>query len=118
MVERLRAFARQAMAPLYPLSVLAVAWELLSRSGWVSPRLMPSIVKVGRAFVEGLANGDLVYHASISFSRALSGFGLAIVIGLVAALLSRRNYVPPIPEAAPAELEHAGHADEHAIAQH
>jgi len=44
--------------------------------------------------------------------------GLAIVIGLVAALLSRRNYVPPIPEAAPAELEHAGHADEHAIAQH
>ncbi|RZS85529.1 ABC transporter permease [Pigmentiphaga kullae] len=91
MVERLRACARQAMAPLYPLAVLAAAWELLSRSGWVSPRLMPSVVKVGQAFVEGLANGDLVYHASISFSRALSGFGLAIVIGVLLGVFMARS---------------------------
>ena len=60
---------------LFPLIVLGALWEALSRSGVVSSRLMPSVVLIGQAFYEELLSGQLVFHASASLFRALTGFG-------------------------------------------
>lgn len=90
MTDSLRARMRGMLAPLYPMAVLALIWEVLSRSGLVSPRLMPSVEKIGVALVEGLSNGDLIHHGAISFGRALGGFGLAIVIGISVGVLMAR----------------------------
>jgi NitT/TauT family transport system permease protein len=65
-----------------PFLVLAI-WELLSRSGAVSKRLMPSLADVASAFFAAIEQGDLTYHAGISLGRALTGFGLAVVAGVV-----------------------------------
>jgi ABC-type nitrate/sulfonate/bicarbonate transport system permease component len=80
------AFARWYSVPL----VLAV-WELLSRSGAVSKRLMPSLLDIAFAFVAALESGDLVFHAGISLSRALAGFGLAILAGVALGVAMGRS---------------------------
>ena len=83
-------FVRRTLATLYPILVLAVIWEVLSRTGLVSARLMPSLTKIFSALYTDLANGQLLFHAGISFGRALSGFGLAVVIGIVVGVLMAR----------------------------
>lgn len=90
MKQRLYATVRRVLATLYPLVVLAIVWEILSRSGWVSSRLMPPLEKIFSAFITGVANGELIYHATVSFSRAISGFGLAIVVGVLLGVLMAR----------------------------
>lgn len=81
---------RRTAALLYPVVVLAIIWQLLSVSGWVSPRLMPPLSEIGSAFLEGVLGGELLFHAGVSFTRALSGFALAIVIGIPLGLLMAR----------------------------
>ena len=71
-----------AIARWYSVPLVLAIWELLSRSGAVSKRLMPSLLDVAFAFTAALESGDLVFHAGISLSRALTGFGLAIVGGI------------------------------------
>lgn len=81
----------QVAVSLFPLIVLGVLWEALSRSGLVSSRLMPSVVLIGQAFYEELLSGELGFHASSSLFRALTGFGLAVVVGVILGALMARN---------------------------
>lgn len=90
MMHRTFSTMRRMLMTLYPLAVLAIIWQLLAISGWASPRLMPPLDKILSAFISGVASGELVYHASVSFSRALSGFGLAIAIGVTLGVLMAR----------------------------
>jgi ABC-type nitrate/sulfonate/bicarbonate transport system permease component len=89
--DRLLSKLAGAARTLYPLVVLAIVWELLSRSGWVSPRLMPSLQKIFVALWDGLVGGEIVHHAALSLSRALGGFGLAVVIGVLLGVLMARS---------------------------
>lgn len=82
--------AAGAAATLFPLLVLMATWEILSRSGWVSARLMPSITLIAQAFVAEVASGQMVFHAGASLFRALAGFGLAVVAGIVLGMLMAR----------------------------
>ncbi len=69
---------------------LLVFWEALSRSGLVSPRLMPNLERIGQAFWEGITSGDFAYHASYSLERAGIGFALAILVVVpLGALMAR-----------------------------
>lgn len=90
MRQRLFPAVRRLLATLYPLAVLAAVWELLSRSGWVSPRLMPPLEKILAALITDVGSGELVFHTGVSFSRALSGFGLAVAVGIVLGMLMAR----------------------------
>jgi NitT/TauT family transport system permease protein len=58
-------------------------WEILSRTGAVSHRLMPSLVDIAGAVVTALERGDLQFHAAFSLSRAFTGYALAIVAGVL-----------------------------------
>jgi ABC-type nitrate/sulfonate/bicarbonate transport system permease component len=83
--------ARKVAVSLFPLFVLMALWETLSRSGLVSSRLMPSVVLIGQAFYDEMLSGQMVFHASASLFRALTGFGMAVVVGVILGALMARS---------------------------
>ncbi|WP_457329909.1 aliphatic sulfonate ABC transporter permease SsuC [Rhizobacter sp. P5_C2] len=77
---------RRRLAPwLLPVAVL-LAWELSSRSGWLSTRVLPEPLAVVKAFWALLLSGEMARHVATSTGRALAGFaiggGLGLVLGL------------------------------------
>lgn len=64
-----------------PLLIVALLWELISRSGLVSQQMLPAFSDVLRTLVELAQSGDLLSNAVASLGRALLGFGLAVVLG-------------------------------------
>jgi NitT/TauT family transport system permease protein len=64
-----------------PLVLLALAWELSSRSGLVPAHTLPSLTSVLRAWVSLAASGDLLSNGVDSLYRTGAGLLLAIVIG-------------------------------------
>jgi sulfonate transport system permease protein len=78
--------ARRLLPWLLPLLIL-VAWELSSRSGWLSTRVLPEPWAVAKAFWTLALSGEMWGHVATSSGRALSGFaiggGLALVLGLL-----------------------------------
>jgi sulfonate transport system permease protein len=79
--------ARRRVAPwLLPVAVL-LAWELSSRSGWLSSRVLPEPLAVVKAFWSLLLSGEMAQHVTTSTGRALAGFavggGLGIALGLL-----------------------------------
>lgn len=67
----------------YSIPLVLVLYELLSRSGLVSPRTLPSLLLIGEQLWLYLANGQLAYHAGITLYRAALGFALAMVAGVL-----------------------------------
>jgi sulfonate transport system permease protein len=76
---------RRLLPWLLPVAVL-LAWELSSRSGWLSTRVLPEPLAVVRAFWSLLLSGEMAQHVATSTGRALAGFaiggGLGLVLGL------------------------------------
>ncbi|GLK84759.1 ABC transporter permease [Ancylobacter defluvii] len=70
-----------------PLLLLALGWEFLGLSGLVSQQMLPGLGEIFSAFSAMLFGGDLLYNTARSISRAATGLGAAIVIGVAAGLL-------------------------------
>ena len=70
-----------------PIALL-VAWELASRFGWLSDRVLPEPLAVVRAFWVLAVSGELWHHVAISSGRALSGFAIGGGLGLALGLLT------------------------------
>ncbi len=75
----------------YPVPLVLAIWEVLSRTGAVSKRLMPSLVEIAAAVWAALENGDLLFHASISLGRAAMGYALAIAAGILLGVAMARS---------------------------
>jgi sulfonate transport system permease protein len=77
--------AQRALPWLVPVLTLA-AWELSSRGGWLSTRVLPEPLSVITAFWNLLASGELIQHVAVSTGRALAGLaiggGLGLLLGL------------------------------------
>jgi sulfonate transport system permease protein len=78
---------KRRIAPwLVPLAILA-AWEISSRAGWLSSRVLPEPWAVLTAFARLAGTGEMWQHVWVSTQRALSGFalggGLALALGLL-----------------------------------
>jgi NitT/TauT family transport system permease protein len=89
------------IARWYSIPLLLLVWQLAVASGLVESRLLPGPDKVWTALVTEIGNGTLVYHASVTISRALTGFLLAALVGIpFAAAMARsalvRNLFEPI----------------------
>jgi len=71
---------------LVPVLTL-LAWELSSRLGWLSTRVLPEPSAVFTAFWGLLQSGELAHHVAISTGRALLGLaiggGLGLALGLI-----------------------------------
>lgn len=70
-----------------PLLLLCALWEVLSRSGIISQQMLPGLGEIGAAFMKMLTEGDLLYNTGRSISRAATGLGSAVVVGILAGLL-------------------------------
>jgi NitT/TauT family transport system permease protein len=86
----------------YSIPLLLLLWQIAVSGGLVDSRLLPSPARIWTVLVaEVAADGQLVYHASVTLSRALAGFGLAVLVGVpFAAAMARselyRNLFEPI----------------------
>jgi NitT/TauT family transport system permease protein len=86
---------------LYPIGVVLLAWELLAKSGTISPLLLPDVETVLVELWKFARSGDLAFHGLITLRRALIGFSAAIVAGIaIGTLLARSRiaarYIEPI----------------------
>ena len=83
--SRFEAARRRLLPWLLPVAVL-LAWELSSRSGWLSTRVLPEPLAVVKAFWSLLLSGEMAQHVATSTGRALAGFaiggGLGLLLGL------------------------------------
>jgi ABC-type nitrate/sulfonate/bicarbonate transport system permease component len=70
-----------------PLLLLALAWELASRVGLVSPVALPPLSEVIVSWLDLVKSGELVTNAGASLWRAGAGLSLAIVIGSILGIL-------------------------------
>ncbi len=66
-----------------PIVVLLAGWELLTRTGVISTRVLPTFSSVCAAGADLIASGTLLHHLIVSLYRALGGLGLSILSGVV-----------------------------------
>ena len=78
----------RGLAPwIVPLLVLA-GWELASRTGWLSSRILPEPLAVAQAAWSLWKSGELAHDVAISTGRALGGLAIGGGLGLVLGLLT------------------------------
>jgi ABC-type nitrate/sulfonate/bicarbonate transport system permease component len=68
----------------------AALYEVTARSGLFPPALMPTLPKVAATFVDMAADGTLLRHALSTLYRMLTGFALAVTVGLPLGVLMGR----------------------------
>ena len=78
---------RRALPWLLPAALLLL-WELASRAGWLSARVLPEPLAVLQAFWTLLRSGELWQHVAVSSRRALAGLAIGGGLGLLAGLLT------------------------------
>jgi sulfonate transport system permease protein len=85
--ERAARWRNRLLPALLPVLIL-VAWELASRSGWLSNRVLPEPWAVVKAFWVLAVSGEMWRHVATSTWRALSGFALGGSLALGLGLLT------------------------------
>jgi NitT/TauT family transport system permease protein len=84
--SRIRSIVRGTLT----LLVAAAAYEALGRSGIFPRALLPLLPKVVDTLIAMLADGSMLWHAAYTLARMLTGFALAVVIGLPLGILMGR----------------------------
>ena len=82
-----RQLLQQALPWLVPIGLLIV-WQVSSRLGWLSSRVLPAPFDVAAAAWRLAASGELFAHVAVSARRALIGFAIGGGIGLLLGLLN------------------------------
>ncbi|MFB8188717.1 ABC transporter permease [Microbacterium sp. NPDC055988] len=68
--------------------ILLVLWQVVvGVFGWISPVFLPPPLAIAQGFGEIVANGTLAANAGISVQAWLTGFALAVVVGIPVGLL-------------------------------
>jgi NitT/TauT family transport system permease protein len=73
------AWARQLIA----LLVLLAVWEAAARAGMLNPLYLPSPSRIGAALMDLFSDGRIWPHLEATFSAALGGLALGIVVGVL-----------------------------------
>lgn len=86
-LSRLPGLLLAAVTKSVAIALLLVLWELAPRFGLVDRTFLPPVSEVLDAWLGLLENGQLSVNTRASLARSLSGFGLAVVIGVPLGLL-------------------------------
>ena len=73
---------RKIAAASYSIGLVAIVWELVARAGVVPFFFLPPLSVIARTFVAQVVDGVLVSEAWLTLFRAMSGFAIAIVVGV------------------------------------
>jgi ABC-type nitrate/sulfonate/bicarbonate transport system permease component len=82
---------RTAFSRYLSLLIVLVAWELAARSGTITPFMLPSPETVVGRIWEDAASGELLTNVGLTIYRALTGFAIACVLGVVLGLAIPRS---------------------------
>ena len=82
-----------AGARLVSIALLLTAWELVARSGIVTPFQLPALSSVLERIWSDAASGDLAINTSVTLYRAMVGFFIAAVGGVVLGMAMSRSAV-------------------------
>jgi len=75
----------------YPIVILILAWEFVSRTRLVDPFYCPPFSIAVSALFEGLfVSGEIWVHIEMSLGRAMAGLFSAIILGVTTGLLMAR----------------------------
>jgi len=80
-----------ALARALPIVALALCWEALAASGAVTPFQLPRFSAVLARIWTDAVTGDLALNAALTLYRALVGFAIAAVAGIVLGMGMSRN---------------------------
>ena len=69
-----------------PLLLIALAWQIASSTGLLSPSLMPSPVEVWQSLERLFSDASIFTHIGASLYRQMTGLILAIVVGIAIGL--------------------------------
>lgn len=72
-----------ATARVAPIIALGIAWEIFARSGAVTPFVLPTLSSVLMRIANDAVAGDLWINTGVTLYRALTGFAIASVAGVV-----------------------------------
>jgi ABC-type nitrate/sulfonate/bicarbonate transport system permease component len=78
-------------ARVFSIVALAVAWEVAARSGAFTPFMLPSLSSVLERIWSDLVGGDLLLNTGVTLYRALVGFLIGAVAGVVLGMAISRN---------------------------
>jgi ABC-type nitrate/sulfonate/bicarbonate transport system permease component len=78
-------------ARLAPIIALLAAWEMFSRSGAVTPFMLPALSTVAQRIYDDAVGGDLLLNTGVTLYRALAGFAIAAVAGVALGAAMARN---------------------------
>jgi ABC-type nitrate/sulfonate/bicarbonate transport system permease component len=78
-------------ARLAPIVALLAAWEVFAHSGAVTPFMLPALSAVAGRILDDALGGELFINISVTLYRALAGFAIAAVGGVVIGAAMARN---------------------------
>jgi NitT/TauT family transport system permease protein len=70
--------------------IVAALYEAIARSGYFAPALMPTLETIAHTFAGMIMDGSMFMHAGFTLYRVLSGFALAVVLGMPLGVLMGR----------------------------
>jgi ABC-type nitrate/sulfonate/bicarbonate transport system permease component len=80
-----------AGARILSIVILLATWELVARSGVVTPFQLPALSKVLVRIWSDAASGDLAINTVVTLYRAIVGFLIAAIGGVVLGMAMSRN---------------------------
>jgi ABC-type nitrate/sulfonate/bicarbonate transport system permease component len=80
-------------ARLVPIAILLAAWEIFARSGAVTPFMLPALSAVAERIFEDALGGELFINIGVTLYRALAGFAIAAIGGVLLGAAMARNAV-------------------------
>jgi NitT/TauT family transport system permease protein len=76
--DRIRSLRRGALS----LIAVATLYEIIARSGYFAPALMPPLGAVAQTLLGSILDGSMLHHAAATLYRVVVGFGFAVAVGL------------------------------------
>ena len=89
--RRLRSALGWIAVRVYPLVLILGVWQLLTASGALTPFVLPSPLRVWERAVLLLQTGELPANTLTTLQRVLSGYALALLVGVGLGLLIGRS---------------------------
>jgi ABC-type nitrate/sulfonate/bicarbonate transport system permease component len=78
-------------ARVISIVLLLAAWELVARSGVVTPFQLPALSSVLERIWNDATSGDLAVNTAVTLYRAMAGFLIAAIGGIVLGMAMSRN---------------------------
>src|SRR5690349_25028014 len=82
-----------AGARIFSIVALLATWELVARSGVVTPFQLPALSSVLERIFNDAASGDLAINTAVTLYRALTGFFIAAIGGVALGMAMSRNSI-------------------------